>query len=419
MGYRNGFNAARIVSAYNSYQNRIERERLIKNNSTIDNTPQYEYEIVSFDFDASTRNTTIVFQETKQYRTIERYVTQNYERYPVYSGIKTKAKNINKSIKLTNTVLENLNTNEDELIRAFCEDIIVRLHCEELIPSWFTINKINEEKNQRIKSIEKQKNDSINDYENEIEKIISISDDYQLEISRLINEKIDQTNKLKRTNNKIQFINKYKSSIIIYIITLSIAFFFLSSSRLSRLECKAKLLTDNIESISLRIEKLNETIISNSSKIDIIKKQIEEANQQYNKSKKQIDNNFEYRINQVTKLKESYDEVSFIPLKSLAGFERKKITGCYVIRNTENSKVYVGQSKDVLRRLNQHFKGTVPKNIIFAEDYYNSKLDNKVDLFEFRIIELETKDELDDTERWLIDYYDAYISGYNGTKGNK
>ena len=96
-----------------------------------------------------------------------------------------------------------------------------------------------------------------------------------------------------------------------------------------------------------------------------------------------------------------------------------KIVGCYVIRNVKNGKCYVGQSKDVMKRVcKQHFDGTKVKNIIFAEDYYSSSTKNKEDLFEVRIIRLKTKDELDRTEKDLIEQYDAFTHGYNSTGGN-
>ena len=60
----------------------------------------------------------------------------------------------------------------------------------------------------------------------------------------------------------------------------------------------------------------------------------------------------------------------------------------------------------------------MPKNIIFAEDYYNSTYENKDDLFEFKIEEIETKDELDNREKELIFEYDAFNTGYNKTSGN-
>lgn len=98
--------------------------------------------------------------------------------------------------------------------------------------------------------------------------------------------------------------------------------------------------------------------------------------------------------------------------------EYQKIIGCYIIRNKENKKCYVGQSKDVLKRIRQHFKGTIPNNVIFAEDYYCALSEIRDNLFEIKIIPCETKDELDRTEKQLIEDYDAFNNGYNGTSGN-
>ena len=110
----------------------------------------------------------------------------------------------------------------------------------------------------------------------------------------------------------------------------------------------------------------------------------------------------------------------FIPLKKLVGSEYQKIIGCYVIHNKEKDKYYVGQSKDVYKRiLRDHFNGTEVKNIIFAEDYFSSQYENKDDIFEVKIIRCSTKDELDSTEASLIEEYDSFRNGYNSTSGNK
>lgn len=102
----------------------------------------------------------------------------------------------------------------------------------------------------------------------------------------------------------------------------------------------------------------------------------------------------------------------------MSGLQYEKITGCYVIHNTENDKYYVGQSKDVMKRLKQHFKGTVPQNTIFAEDYYTSTKPDKENIFEVKIIRCSTKDELDRMEKQLISDYDSWNTGYNRTSGN-
>ena len=90
---------------------------------------------------------------------------------------------------------------------------------------------------------------------------------------------------------------------------------------------------------------------------------------------------------------------NFFPLKSLSGRRYTKVIGCYVIHNTANNKYYVGQSKDVYKRLKQHFRGTVPQNWIFSEDYYQTDPSLREDLFEVKIVECDSKDMLDSTEK--------------------
>ncbi|RIA80580.1 hypothetical protein C1645_745140 [Glomus cerebriforme] len=57
-------------------------------------------------------------------------------------------------------------------------------------------------------------------------------------------------------------------------------------------------------------------------------------------------------------------------------------------------KHYVGQSKDIGKRLNQHFSN--------GEVYF-----------------CQTKDELDGLEKQKIEEYNSFDGGYNGTGGNK
>lgn len=137
---------------------------------------------------------------------------------------------------------------------------------------------------------------------------------------------------------------------------------------------------------------------------------------------KNINNNFESKIRSIEPLPiniTSSEVTGFIPLKNLIGMNYEKIIGCYVIHNIEKNKYYVGQSKDVIKRITKdHFTGTKVKNIIFAEDYFSSQFKNKDDLFEVKIIRCQTKDELYKLEKMLIEQYDSFNNGYNGTGGN-
>ena len=181
---------------------------------------------------------------------------------------------------------------------------------------------------------------------------------------------------------------------------------------------KAKM-TDTLNSEQDKIKTYEE-------KIHICKNGIEDAKANYNNALAEIEterlkafHDREKQLNSIKYLPTVYEaDTSFFPLKNMSGLEYKKIIGCYIIRNRKNHRSYVGQSKDVIKRIRQHFKGTYPTNMIFAEDYFSVNEIDRKDLFELKIFPCETKDELDRTEKELIEQYEAFSTGYNGTSGN-
>lgn len=109
----------------------------------------------------------------------------------------------------------------------------------------------------------------------------------------------------------------------------------------------------------------------------------------------------------------------FVPLKQFVGMEKEKLIGVYIIRNNKLNKYYVGQSKNIFKRIcGQHFNGLIPKNPNFTEDYYSTPYNERENLFSVKVIPLETKDELDKTEADMIAFYHARENGYNKTVGN-
>lgn len=396
-----------------------ERENLISKQQGIETQLPVEYCLESVDFNIETRVAKAYFIATKYYRTIERYITQNYQRYPIYSNWKRKCSIIDKRLKLTNLALETLNQHDDELIRQFSADIILQLHRPELIPSWLAIKIIENDCSVSI-DVENAKGDekkkatdmAVKSYQTHIGSL-------QSHINTYITSKEILVKELRKKNTSIERIEKRDISKIKLLVTFGLYLLFFSKSYKNKLLTKKAILENQIKNLDSKITKSRTEIEQIEQSIDDLTDELNAYFAQIAENKKTFYAIRDEQLSKVVPLNSDIEQLSgFFALKDLAAFPYEKITGCYVIQNTEKLKYYVGQSKDVIKRLRQHFKGTVPKNIIFAEDYFSSSLPNKDELFRVKIIRLETKDELDDTERKLIEKYNANIDGYNSTKGN-
>ena len=143
-----------------------------------------------------------------------------------------------KSIKLTNQTLEQLNFNEDSLIRRFCKEIVGELDSEEFVPSWFVKDFLYDELKGKVTELKKQlesfyeeKNSSIKHCNTKItENKQNIS-----MIEKLLSKANQKRNKL---NNKIIKASSAKKSIFLCIITLGIYGHYTSKSRLKKLNMK-------------------------------------------------------------------------------------------------------------------------------------------------------------------------------------
>lgn len=414
-------NINRMVSAYSAYRKQQELNRLISVQSNLTKNFAPTYELLSVNFDKETRITRIVIEQTQRYRTIERYVTRNYEKFPIYSDIKQRTKKINKTIKLTNLTLESLNYNDDELISKFAIEIINALNDENLYPSWFIIWSLRNNCKEKIELIQSENAAYRQSHLNEITKIqtyISKTSESIANQKKILAKLEKQCNKLQ---NKIASINAHDKPLLWILLSFGIYAYFNSKRRKYHIESKLLEQKEKFNNENAKKEK-SEMILQQH--VALVKHKQCEINQKAKDTAQKIKNittECEENVKKVQPLPSivSAEDESFIPLKTLIGYDYSKIVGCYVIHNKENDKYYVGQSKDVMKRIKQHFKGTVPANMIFAEDYYMSTFYDKDDLFEVKIIQCATKNELDDTERALIEKYDSFHSGYNGTGGNK
>lgn len=409
----------RLIAASNRYQKEMYNRSVIESQGGNEKERPPRYSLNSIDFNSSTRVTRIEILQTQEYRTIQRYITQNYTKYPVFSEWKTKQKIIKKTLKLTNLELEHLNLNEDNLIRRFADEIVIGLNNEELYPSWFIKSYLNKELDENIKNLEEELMLFNKEKRKNIENCKKIIDDNNLELELLGKLLIKTTRKLNKKQMKLEKISLAKSSIYKTIFTLGIYSYLISSKRKEKLHSKVVMIEGNIKDINFKISCKKTNINRLETEIEKNKEDMTKKLEEHKKKTEDMTLECKNKISHIEPLLNTIENNdSFIMLKTLSGFEYEKITGCYIIHNKENDKYYVGQSKDVYKRLKQHFKGTVPNNPIFAEDYYTSKLENKSELFEVKIIKCETKDELDSMEKKLILDYDSWNSGYNRTSGN-
>ena len=378
------------------------------------------YTIESYIYYSNTRVAIITFNEFVRYRTIERYEQYNYQKYPIYSEWKTKEYITERRIRLTNEELENLNQNEDFLIRGFAHQIVFRMCEKELYPSWFVMDMLSADFLARITGIHNYYNDCIEKRNIEIKNLEREKNNNNEDIKKLKEEHQYWHGKEIKQIRTINNCKAHKKSLFLSVVTLGIYSYYISKRNIERMSTKyynysnsASIAQQKMEILKLDNERCQKEIYTKIKDIECARSNcdyyVNQEQQSYNKKLAEVKELPKYQNTNAEK---------FTPLKMLVGLKLKKIMGCYIIHNRENNKYYVGQSKDVYKRLNQHFRGTEPQNHIFAQDYYCSSWKNKSDLFEVKVIPCSTRDELDVTEKCLIEEYDAWAHGYNGTRGN-
>ena len=91
-------------------------------------------------------------------------------------------------------------------------------------------------------------------------------------------------------------------------------------------------------------------------------------------------------------------------------------TGVYKLTNLTNQKVYIGQAVDIGERFKQHTKCGLgidtPSNMLYA-----AMLKDGVENFTFEVLEECERGQLNDREKYYIDFYRAQEHGYNMSRG--
>lgn len=101
------------------------------------------------------------------------------------------------------------------------------------------------------------------------------------------------------------------------------------------------------------------------------------------------------------------------------------MVGIYKVTNMVNNKIYIGKSKDIQRRWREHH--TEPFNVncnAYDVIFYRAIRKYGVDNFKFEVIEECLEEDLNEREKYWIQFYNTYINnnnsnGYNMTRGGE
>ena len=341
-------------------------------------------EMACLDYNAISQIARIDFKLRTSYRTVIGYKQINGVRYRIYSDPKIKERYYRENFHVTADALERLDHPADEIARLFREEVVIRLDCVTAVPSWAIKKWLQEEQS----GYEQYLSDQVS------QKNLALSNaNYALKMQSPHLQKTiaKKTHKIEVLNAKLQH---------------------RTGKRADKLQAKINSVQSIVSDASAKLTKLRDTV-------ETSKNGLEAAELEQHSTVELLEREVPALIKSVRRLnQEDPAEDGFVLLAQYMLNPYTKITGVYVIRNNKNERCYVGQSKDVMKRLKQHFRNNQPVNPIFQHDYDMASSTERETLFSVKVISLGSKDELDRVEKDLITVYSAYATGYNSTQGN-
>lgn len=96
------------------------------------------------------------------------------------------------------------------------------------------------------------------------------------------------------------------------------------------------------------------------------------------------------------------------------------ITGIYKITNIETQQVYIGQAKDIRTRWRDHVKaGGLNIDCPSTNKFYKNMQKYGIEKFTFELQEKCSIEQLNEREKYWIDYFQANSFGLNGNSGGR
>lgn len=97
----------------------------------------------------------------------------------------------------------------------------------------------------------------------------------------------------------------------------------------------------------------------------------------------------------------------------------ENVCGIYKITNIKNQMCYIGQAKDMRKRLNEHLKKGLGIDTPQGNKLYQAMLEDGIDSFTLELLEECSEEELNNKERYYIELYNSIDYGYNSQSGVK
>lgn len=98
----------------------------------------------------------------------------------------------------------------------------------------------------------------------------------------------------------------------------------------------------------------------------------------------------------------------------------QSVMGIYRITNIETQQMYIGQARDVRERWREHCKCGLRIDTPGSNKLYPNMIKYGIENFTFELMEkCEDAAQLNEKERYWIEFYDTYHNGLNNTQGNK
>lgn len=99
--------------------------------------------------------------------------------------------------------------------------------------------------------------------------------------------------------------------------------------------------------------------------------------------------------------------------------DTKVVCGIYKITNQVTSECYIGQARDIKKRLYEHMRAGCGVDAPSGNQLYAAMAQYGIDEFSVEVLEKCPPEELNKKEKYYIDLYKSQVYGYNISSGIK